>query len=130
MFEITFIGSFIVVVFLALLYFLAHKSTKLFNELFTITREESQQHIDNFTTITNDLIEQIKYINENSVERLDQNTHIIKELNTNLSQVIQQIKSIEQHLDQIDEKVINRKDLEGEIIKLKNIIKRLEKKNG
>lgn len=130
MFEITLIGSLIAVVLLVLLYYFANKIENLFDDFFSITQKESKKHIINFSNITNDSIEKIKDINDKSVERLAHNTHIIKELNTHLSKVMQKLNSIENHLDELDGKVINRKELEDEIVKCKNIIKRLEKKNG
>jgi len=130
MFEITLIGSLIAVVLLVLLYYFANKIENLFDDFFSITQKESKKHIINFSNITNDSIEKIKDINDKSVERLAHNTHIIKELNTHLSKVMQKLNSIENHLDELDGKVINRKELEDEIVKCKNIIKRLERKNG
>jgi len=129
MFEITIIGFSIVIAFLVLLYFLANKANKIFDEIFDITKEESERYIKDFKTTSNELSEEIEKVNLESLEVIDKNSKIIEEISNHLSKVIHQLKNIETNLSEVDSKVIDRKNLENEIVKLKNIIKRLEKKN-
>jgi len=129
MFEITIVGFSIVIVFLVLLYFLSIKANNIFDEIFDMTKLQSRQFIKDFKAKSYELSNEFENVNSKSIEKIEQNSQVIKEINHHLSSILHQLKSIENHINEVNSKVLNRQELENEIVKLKNIIKRLEKRN-
>lgn len=114
---ITVIGSLLIV------YYIFIKVNKFFNEFKDIFILEINE-------LSNNQLKKNEQSYNSKFKIIDKNTTIIKELNDALSNVLNNLYSIDSNINILNQNLDKRKDLESEIIKLKNIIKRMEKKNG
>ena len=120
--SITTIASIIIV------YFIFNKANNFFDQLTNIFGKEADAYLIELQEISSQQFHKLAQKNKRNLEIIDKNSQIIQDLNQIVNTFGTKLYKLEKEIEAINKIVDSRKILENEVLKLKSILKRREKK--